>query len=87
MNKKIKKYLSNTIWNHVEFIGKYNDYDVYSLEKLDKNGLPIIQFVGYPHYLFVKDQKMEIKVDINFEITNHFYKYDEDTEELKSFDE
>lgn len=65
--QEIKKYAQNNGYDDVKFLGQWKEYDVYQLIFTDDEA----HFIGYPQYILIKDNFMEIITDFELEISNY----------------
>ena len=69
LKEDIKKFAVKQGFQDAEEIGKYKDYTAYRPIFLDGKA----RIIGYPQYILVKDESIQLKVDTNFEISKTLF--------------
>lgn len=65
--QEIKKYAQNNGYDDIIFLGKYKEHEVYQPVFNDNE----IHITGYPQYILVKDNFIEMVTDFELEISNY----------------
>ena len=69
LNEDIKNFAIKQGFQDIKEIGKYKDFTVYRPFFTDDKK----RIVGYPQYILVKGEEIQLHVDVTFEITKVFY--------------
>ena len=77
MIEKIKELAKSYGFHDVKKLGLMNDYEVY--EPIFTDGKE--RMIGHPHYIFVKDNEIKMKIDNDFKISDFFFPINPDEED------
>ena len=67
--RRIVKFAREYGFDRAKKVGTYNGYDVYS-PFMSNGDIPVI---GFPHFILVKDNEIEMYIDHNLEVMDALY--------------